>query len=288
MWDVLVITLYLIINIVYLVLMARSTPEHTGERALAITSRFALPVAVLVHSVTAWIFGLEIAKAGWYSAILAPMFVSSALDSGLALLLLVLVLLNATGVFTTEKRLLSSLAGLLAVCVAVDAFMVGCEVLTIAYPGADAAILATMASGATAPFFWGEIALGLVVPFCLLVFRKGRENTALMVAASVLVVVGVFFKRAWLLLTSFVPFNAEGAPGVTFGRSALEGTTIWQPDGSYAPTWVEGVVALGIVALAALLFMLIAQRMMKSVVKPVQGKLSGADVAERESELEAV
>jgi molybdopterin-containing oxidoreductase family membrane subunit len=259
MWDVVVITLYLIINIVYLVLMRRSS---ASERALAVTSRFALPVAILVHSVTAWIFGLQIAKAGWYSAVMAPLFVASALDSGLALLLIVLVILNATGVFKTEKRLLTSLAGLLAVCIAVDGFMVGCEVLTMAYPGADATILAVMTSGATAPLFWGEVVLGLIVPFCLLVFRKVRENMVAVTIASALVVVGVFFKRAWLLLSSFGPLNIEGAPGVTFGRSALGGTDMWELVGTYMPTWVEGVVALGIVALAALLFVLLSQKVL--------------------------
>jgi molybdopterin-containing oxidoreductase family membrane subunit len=110
----------------------------------------------LVHSVTAWIFGLEIAKAGWYTALMAPMFVSSALDSGLALLLLVLVVLNKTGAFITEKKLISSLAGLLAVCIAVDGFMVFCEVLTLGYPagGQELLVLNQMLTGATAPLFW--------------------------------------------------------------------------------------------------------------------------------------
>jgi molybdopterin-containing oxidoreductase family membrane subunit len=261
MWEVVVITLYLIINIVYIVLMRRPS---ASERALAVTSRFALPVAILVHSVTAWIFGLQIAKAGWYSAIMAPLFVASALDSGLALLLIVLVILNVTSVFKTEKRLLTSLAGLLAACIAVDGFMVGCEVLTMAYPGADATVLAVMTSGATAPLFWGEIVLGLIVPFCLLVFSRVRENMAAVTLASALVVVGVFFKRAWLLLTSFGPLNIQGAPGVTYGRSALGGADMWESVGTYIPTWVEGVVALGIIALAALLFVLLAPKVLVS------------------------
>jgi molybdopterin-containing oxidoreductase family membrane subunit len=277
MWDVIVITLYLIINIVYLVLMRRPS---ASERALAVTSRFALPVAILVHSVTAWIFGLQIAKAGWYSAIMAPLFVASALDSGLALLLIVLGILNATGTFKTEKRLLTSLAGLLAVCIAVDGFMVGCEVLTMAYPGADATILAVMTSGATAPLFWGEIVLGLIVPFCLLVFSKIRENMVAVTVASALVVVGVFFKRTWLLLTSFGPLNIEGAPGVAYGRSALGGTDMWELAGTYMPTWVEGVVALGIVALAVLLFVLLSQKVIATDAQPV---LSSTATVERDS-----
>ena len=84
-----VITLYLVVNIVYLRFMTSKKPG--AEKRVAVLSRFALPIAILVHSVTAWIFGLEMAKAGWYSAIMAPLFAVSAMDSGLALLLLSLL-----------------------------------------------------------------------------------------------------------------------------------------------------------------------------------------------------
>ena len=70
LWDVCVITCYLIINVFYLVFMTRG-----NQHAVSIVSRFALPCAILVHSVTAWIFGLEAAKEGWYTAIMAPIFV---------------------------------------------------------------------------------------------------------------------------------------------------------------------------------------------------------------------
>ena len=118
-----------------------------------------LPVAILVHSVTAWIFGLEIAKEGWYSAIMAPIFVASACDSGLALLMVVLAAVRKAGVFDCGRELFANLARLLATFIAVDAFFIGCELLTTAYPGTEGAshVLGIMTSGATAPFFWFEI-----------------------------------------------------------------------------------------------------------------------------------
>jgi molybdopterin-containing oxidoreductase family membrane subunit len=284
MWDVIVITVYLAVNVAYLVLMARPAGPQS-DRALAVASRVALPVAILVHSVTAWIFGLEIAKAGWHSAIMAPLFVSSALDSGLALLLVVLAALNATRLFTTEKRLLASLAGLLAVCVAVDAFMVLCEVLTMAYPAApeEAVVLGALLSGTSAPLFWGEVVLGLIAPFLLLVFAKARQSTPVVVLASALVVCGVFLKRAWLLVTSFATFNVEGAPGVAYGRSALSGTDVWSLAGTYAPTWVEVAVTLGVVALAALVYVLLAPRLFGEKAGPLP-EAEASTVAEAEAE----
>ena len=93
-WDITVITIYLAINILDLYWLTKG-----DEHKVNVLSRIALPVAILVHSVTAWIFGLQIAKA-WYSAIMAPIFVASACDSGLALLLVCLVALNASGLFS--------------------------------------------------------------------------------------------------------------------------------------------------------------------------------------------
>lgn len=264
LWDICVITCYLVINIVYLVFMTSKKPGAADR--VSIVSRFALPCAILVHSVTAWIFGLQLAKE-WYSAIMAPIFVASAMDSGLALLLIALAALRKAGVFEFDQKLFSSLAGLLATCIAVDAFFIGCEVLTMAYPGAKGAeALAVMATGVTAPFFWFEIVCGLVVPFCILVFAKNREKTGLVLFASALVVLGVFCKRVWLLFTSFYHFNVSGAPGVMAGSTAARGGSgmdVWAVLGTYAPTPVEVIVAIGVVSLGALAFIVLSRKLLQ-------------------------
>ena len=264
-WDVCVISLYLVINIIYLALM--TSKKESAQRKVPVVSRFALPVAILVHSVTAWIFGLEMAKEGWYSAIMAPLFVVSAMDSGLALLLLSLMGLNKAGVFHVEKKLMSNLAGLLATCIAIDGFLVGCEALTMAYPGAAGAeTLAIMATGVTAPFFWFEILVGVAIPFAILVFAKNRARMGLVAFASACVVCGVFCKRVWLLLTSFFEFNVAGAPGVISGSTEAirsTGTAAWSLNGLYAPQPIEVVIAVGVIALGALAFLVLSQKLLK-------------------------
>ncbi len=135
----------------------------------------------------------------------------------------------------------------------------------MAYPGAAGAeTLAVMATGATAPFFWFEIVVGILIPFCILVFVKNRARMGLVAAASACVVAGVFFKRVWLLLTSFVEFNVMGAPGVSLGTTAAQqgGTGMWALAGSYTPTWVEIVVAIGVVSLGVLAFVVLAQKLL--------------------------
>ena len=276
-WDICVITIYLVLNILYLVFMKK---HGTGSRQVSIVSRFALPAAILVHSVTAWIFGLQLAKE-WYSAIMAPIFVASAMDSGLALLLVVLIALNTAGWFTFSRDLMKSLAGLLATCIAVDAFFIGCEVLTMAYPGAAATeALGIMFTGATAPVFWFEVIGGLIVPFCVLVFEKNRGNAKLVVTSSVLVILGVACKRVWLLFTSFVVPNVYGAPGISSGSTAAAhatGVDIWAVTSSYAPTWVEIAVIVGVLSLGAVAFMVMARKLLGVPAKGAAAK--GAQAA---------
>lgn len=241
------------------------------------------------HSVTAWIFGLQIAKA-WYSAIMAPIFVASAMDSGLALLLIALVALGAAGIFETPKKLLSSLAGLLATCIAVDAFFIGCEVLTMAYPGAhEAEALSIMATGVTSPFFWFEIIAGLLIPFVILVSAKRRENVKLVIFASVLVVLGVFCKRVWLLFTSFVVPNMFGAPGVSAGtyEAAHATDNIWMVFGSYAPTIPEVVIALGAISVGAIVFILLAVNLLSAKSVQTQSARAGESMTETRAQITA-
>lgn len=265
-WDVVVIGLYLFVSIVYLYFMTRPNPD---EGKIAVISRIALPVAILVHSVTAWIFGLQIARVAWHSALMAPLFVASALDSGLALLLIVLWILKKFDVYKVEEKLFTSLAGLLAVFVAVDAFFVGCEILTFAFPGEEnvAAALSNLLSGSLAPFFWGQILLGIVIPFLILVFAKNRANHKLVLLASILVVIGVFFKRVWLLFSSFAFPLVPGHLGVTLGEFAesvdsIVIPNIWATKGVYFPSIFEGLIFVGISSFGVILYAVLVRKFM--------------------------
>lgn len=262
MWDVCIILIYLVINVLDLVWMGKGADDKVRK-----LSYVALPIAILVHSVTAWIFGLQIARA-WYTAIMAPIFVASALDSGLALLLLSLMMLDKIGLIELGRDLMASLAKLLATFIAVDAFFILCEVLTMAYPGAGEALaLSEMISGATAPFFWFEIVGGLLVPFVVLASAKSREKRGAVALASVLVVLGVACKRAWLLFTSFIHPNVAGGPGISTGTlSAQSGTApdVWSAVGAYAPTLPEVLIVVGVISLGALAFILLSQKLLVS------------------------
>lgn len=259
LWDMCGITLFLIVNVVFLVCAVKGNTDGMTKVA-----RVALPVAVLVLCVDAWIFGLQEARA-WYSAIMAPIFIASACDSGLSLILVVLIALEKAGIFSIAKETFTKIAGLLATFIVLDAFLIGCEILTMAYPGGHESIaLAHMVSGATAPYFWFEIIAGLLIPFLILVFAKNRENTTLVLVSTVLVIIGVFCKRMWLLLTSFITPNVEGALGITLGGShAADGVGMWATQGWYSASPVELIILVGMAALVALALMVLSKTFMK-------------------------
>lgn len=266
MWDVVVISLYLIINILYLYFMTR---EKQNEKVMKIMSSIALPVAILVHSVTAWIFGLQIARDGWYTALMAPMFVASALDSGLALLLIVLVLLASLKVFVVEKKLITTLAGLLVTFVAVDAYLLLAEVLTMIYPqeASTMLVLNELVSGSLAPFFWTQVVIGLAIPLGILLFRKNREKTGLVVFSSVLIVFGVLCKRIWLLFSAFIHPNISAGQGITLGYAQTSEDpsffqNIWANIGTYSPTFIELLISIGLISFGVLMYIILAKKIL--------------------------
>ncbi len=262
-WDVVVIAIYLVVSLLYLKHMTQPAPDY---RKLATLSAVALPAAVLVHSVTAWIFGLQIARVSWHSALMAPLFVASALDSGLALLIIVLAGLERYSDYKVEPKLYASLAGLLAAFVAVDAFFVFSEVLTAAYPGEESvtAALGLLLSGPLAPFFWVQVVLGLAVPFVILASAANRQSKSKILLAAALVILGVFCKRVWLLFSSFLLPLVEGAPGITLGQAPAAGAKLdmWAMAGSYTPTLVEWAIFIGIISFGGIMFIIAARRLL--------------------------
>lgn len=272
MWDVVVITLYLTINVLYLFFMTR---KNTNEKVMKIMSSIALPVAILVHSVTAWIFGLQIAREGWYTAIMAPLFVASALDSGLALLIIVLVILMTLKVFIVERKLITTLAGLLVTFVAVDAYLLFAEMLTMIYPLKESTMheVQLLVSGSLAPYFWMQVILGLVVPLAILLFKKNREKIGLVVFSSALIVFGVFCKRIWLLFSAFIHPNIAAGQGITLGYHQGSDDpsffhNIWSKVGVYSPTLVEVLISVGVISFGILLFIFLARKIL--IQKPSQ------------------
>ena len=151
-WDITIVMVYMAMSAFYVWLYARAdlarrgswlafgtgTSERTmarEERVKGVMAWIALPAAILLHSITAWIFGLQISRGFWYSSIMAPMFIASALVSGLGLVILLALLLRRLGTARVPRRPRGDAGRAAGAFIVVEAFLLLAEYLTATLPG---------------------------------------------------------------------------------------------------------------------------------------------------------
>src|SRR5690349_23853215 len=95
-WDVLVLNIYFLINfsVATHILYRAFHGKHYSKRIVVPLVLLSIPMAVGIHTVTAFLYNGLAARAYWNSSILAPQFLASAFCSGPAILLVVLQLLR--------------------------------------------------------------------------------------------------------------------------------------------------------------------------------------------------
>lgn len=230
------------------------------KKIVKVISFVALPTAIMLHSVTAWIFGLQMARPWWNTAILAPVFLASAMASGLALVILTALIANRRGVLDVDLSVLSDIAKLLAVVVLVDFFLKSAELLTMYWPNAESELtrLYLVATGPFSPLFLIEWTIGGIVPFAIFAYPRTRRSAVWLGVASFLLIVGVFAYRVELILPGFaVPLIAL-PPGQALGEY-LPGASSYAVISSYSPTWVEFAVTGAMIALGVFILTIAAK-----------------------------
>lgn len=257
MWDIFTIPVYMVLLCAYLWATMRFEAGRMSQGALRVLSVVVLSVAVLVLLVDGWIFSLQPGREIWHTALLGPWFVSSALVCGTALVVCSVVALRAAGYLKAAHADVVSLAKCLGAFVCVDLAFFACDLITEAYSGGSAVQVAQMlTSGVLAPFFWVEI-IGCVI--CAIVCFVPKLRTApFLVLASLLAIVGIFCKRAQLLIGGFQlptidltgPMTSVSALNWQSGMTGVyEGLVYW-------PQPLEFGVTIGVVALSVLVFLL--------------------------------
>ena len=257
MWDILVLGAYLVLSCAYLWAQVRAEEGRLSPAALRVISVVALVCAVLVHSVTAWIFGLQQAHGMWHTALLAPWFVSSALVCGTALVMVVCMALSKAGYLEFSRENLVRLAKLLGAFLVVDLYFFGCDLLTEGFPGGEGlAVVDMLVSGPLAPFFWGEVVL--CVAAAVICFVPSLRTAPLLAAAGVAAILAILCKRVQLLVGGFQVPNLDYAAAMTpMTATSWESGMAGAYQGMvYWPAPIEWGVCAGVVALAALIFLL--------------------------------
>ena len=233
---------YFVITLVYLGFILANQQRLT--RGMGIVAVF---WAVLVHMGTGAIFGFIAARETWFSPLRPLEFLAAALASGLALLVLVVVLTLKFSGREVKKKMVTSLGGMLSVFIIILLVLVTVDKLTHFYaPARDAAVY--MLAGPSSWVFWGfQIGMGAVIPLIILFHPRLNKTIRGVSLAATSVVIGVFFERFYLVISG-AAYPLHYYPG------KIEG--VWGFTGSFPVTPVETVLSIGIVALLAILFVL--------------------------------
>ncbi len=218
------------------------SPEQVRrlERSISIMAIAIIPIAVSVHTVVSWIFGMMM-QPMWHSTILGPYFVVGAIFSGIATLFLFMSLIRKA--WHLERwigpKQYDYLGILLLVMSAFWGYFTLAEYLTTGYGTLvhEQHVLQAKLSGEYAPWFYAMVCLNFVVPFVILTRRRGRTPVGTVIASAA-VVVGMWIERFTIIAPTLT------RPSLGYERAI------------YAPTFTEVAITAASLALFALLFLL--------------------------------
>lgn len=233
---------YLVISLTYLGFILANKTKWVKRIGI-----FAVCWAALVHMGTGAIFGLIQAREVMNSPIKPFEFLAAALVSGLALLIIVVVVTMWATNREYNRKMVHDLGKLLAVFIGVLVLMVLVDKLTHIYgPERDAAMW--LMTGRYSWMFWGlQVFCAYVVPLAILLHPRTRENVTALVVAGAFVVVGIFGERLALVIPGtayplhFYPGHIEG---------------VWGEVGSFTLMPAELLLSIGLFALVGLLYVL--------------------------------
>ncbi len=295
LWDVVSISIYLTASVIYLylpllpdiALMRDGIKNKTMrffyrilalnwkgtekqwkilERAISIMAVVVIPVAVSVHTVVSYVFAMTI-QPMWHSTIFGPYFVTGAIFSGIAALIIAMYFIRRS--YKLEDYLkpihFNNLGLLLLLMSLLWFYFTFTENLTAFY-GAEPAHLTVFWSkftGAYAPYFWTMVVFCFIVPFIILANRRTRTIKGTMIA-SVFVIIGMWLERFTIVLPTLINPRLPYEKGV------------------YHPTWIEFAVTAGCFATFILLYILFTKFFpIISIWELKEGKEIGIKEAEK-------
>ncbi|MFQ5913518.1 MAG: NrfD/PsrC family molybdoenzyme membrane anchor subunit [Nitrospinota bacterium] len=165
------------------------------NRAVAIMAVMVIPIAVSVHSVVSFVFSMTL-QPGWHSTIFGPYFVVGAIFSGIAALIITMIVIRR--IYHLERYLkpvhFRNLGTLLLLMSLLWFYFTFAEYLTGYYGNEpeEVGIMWSKFNGPFAPFFWGMVIANFVVPVLVLSFWRTIPGTFI---ASVTALIGMWVER---------------------------------------------------------------------------------------------
>jgi Ni/Fe-hydrogenase subunit HybB-like protein len=263
-WDVMVLNLYFVVNFLVAthILYRAFHGKHYIKKLVVPLVLLSIPMAVGIHTVTAFLYNGLAARPYWNSSILAPQFLASAFCSGPAILLVVVQLLRRFTRFEIQDAAIWKIAELMAYAMFLNLFLHGAEAFKEFYSNTQHVLFTRYwyfgvnGHNTLVPYAWSAVALN-VIAFALFISPRTRRNVILLNVGCLATYAGVYIEKGMGLI---IPGLTPDALGEIY---------------EYYPTLSELRVAAGIFALGFLLFTL----MLKVAVPISLGEFTDAKEA---------
>lgn len=247
----------------------RDTPYQRVvlERVIKVLAIVVIPIAVSVHTIIGWIFAMTL-RPMWHSTIFGPYFVVGAIYSGIAAILIAMVVLRRA--YRLEEYFrdihFDYLGRMLLLLACLWFYFTFAEHLTVFY-GAEPAEMRTFWSKITGQYavpFW-TMTLGCFVIPVALMSRSATRTPSGTLIAGIAVVIGMWLERYNIVVPTSV-------------------NPIWEVEtiGRYMPSWIEISIMAGACAGFILLYMIATKFIpIVSIWEIKEGRAVVHEVAER-------
>jgi len=267
-WDVLALNGYLFLNIlipVYLLVKFYYRKEPNWKFILPFIL-LSIPMAVAIHTVTAFLYNGLPARPFWNASILAPRFLASAFCSGPAIIIVIFQIIRKVSVshIEIENEALFKISELIAYAMFLNLFLLSAELYkeyysqTVHIASFKYLFEGLHGHNQLVPWIWTAMAMN-VIAFVIFLIPQTRKRLTTLNLGCLLVIIGVWIEKGpGFVIPGFVP----------------------DPLGEiyeYIPNLLELVVSFGIWATGLLIFTLL----MKVAIPIETGKFSHVTYVER-------
>jgi Ni/Fe-hydrogenase subunit HybB-like protein len=244
-WDVLVLNAYFLINFTVAthILYRAFHGKPYKKNVVVPLVLLSIPMAVGIHTVTAFLYNGLAARPYWNSSILAPQFLASAFCSGPAILLIVLQLLRRFTRFEIQDQAIWKIAELMSYAMFLNLFLHGAEAFKEYYSHTEHLLYTRYwyqgldGHHTLVPYAWTAVAMNIAA-FAIFIVPRTRRNWVWMNVGCLAVYAGCYIEKGMGLI---IPGLTPDALGEIY---------------EYAPSTTELRVAAAVFATGFLVFTL--------------------------------
>lgn len=247
-WDVLVLNVYLVLNIAcgFYSMYKRYTGEPMNEIFYKILVYIAIPWALSIHTVTAFLINTMPPRPMWFHSVMPIKFISTAFAGGSAIIIVALLVYRKYTKLEIPDKAINFISQITVWCLGIALFLLMSEIVTELYPSTEHsfqikyALFGMFGLSKLVPWMWASLTI-MVVSFILLLIPRIRKNYTILPVICTLLFIGIWIEKGMaLVIPGMVP-----SPIGEFSE--------------YTPTWIEIFITAGNWAIGLIMFTILSK-----------------------------